>query len=126
MPLPAGIPKHFHIFARSWLREIRQTRSGNWHYRVNDQGDEWTGDTGLAATKRNVNAALSVLAKARDAVRSGQANKLAVEDWKFNDAADEFLRWAEGEHKEHPNTAKRLGTSFASLKRFFGTERYTP
>ena len=95
-------------------------RSGNWHYRVRHQGQEWTGDTGLAATPRNVNDALRKLAEAREAVMSGQASKLVVEAKKFNDAAEEFLLWAKGEHK--PNTAKRLSTSFASLKRFFGNK----
>ena len=96
-------------------------RCGTWHYRLKFQGREWTGDTGLEATKRNVSAALAELAKARDAVLNGQADRLAVEVRKFGEAADEFLRWADGEHKDHPNTAARLRVSFASLKKYFGT-----
>src|SRR5438128_5207253 len=83
-------------------------RSGNWHYRVKHQGREWTADTGLEATRRNVSAALSEMSRAREAVRSGQADRLAIEVKKFSEAAEEFLAWSEGEHKEHPNTARRL------------------
>ena len=31
-----------------------------------------------------------------------------------------FLKWADGEHREHPETARRLKVSFASLQPFFG------
>ena len=95
-------------------------RDGNWHYRVKHQGREWAGSTGLVATKRNVSAALSVLAKARETVRNGQTDRLSLEVRKFDEAAEEFLKWTEGEHKDHPNTARRLKISFASLKQFFG------
>ena len=97
-------------------------RSGNWHYRVRHQGREWSGDTGFEATKRNVSAALSEMSRARAEIRSGRHERLAVEVRKFSEAADEFLRWAEGEHRDHPNTALRLRSSFASLKKFFGTD----
>ena len=39
---------------------LRQS-SGNWHYRIRYKRNEWTGDTGLAATPRNVSAALGKL-----------------------------------------------------------------
>lgn len=97
-----------------------RVRSGNWHYRIKHQGREFTGDTDLAATKRNVSAALEKLAAARKAVKIGQHDQLTIKTEKFSAAADEFLKWKEGEHKDHPGTARRLGTSFVSLKRFFG------
>ena len=37
----------------------------------------------------------------------------------FIDAAAHFLKWAKQEHREHPRTARRLRTSFASLTVFF-------
>ena len=40
----------------------------------------------------------------------------------FNDAARQFLEWAEAEYRAHPNTYRRLRTSFASLVRFFQRE----
>ena len=36
-------------------------QDGEWHYRFEHQGREWTGTTGLKATKRNVNDALTAL-----------------------------------------------------------------
>jgi len=76
----------------------------------------------LEATRRNVSAALSELSRAREAIRSGQLDRLAIEVKKFTEAADEFLTWAEGEYADHPNTPRRLRVSFASLTRFFGTD----
>ena len=97
-----------------------RTRNGNWHYRIRHQGKEWTGDTGLAATQRNVSEALSKRDEKRLALKRGQGDKLDVKAKKFNEAADEFLEWAKGERKA--STALRLATSFVSLKQFFGTE----
>jgi hypothetical protein len=92
-----------------------------WHYRFTHQGREWTGSTGLAATKRNEASALSALSKAREAVRNGRADQLSLQVKRFDEAEEEFLRWAAGEHREHPGTVQRLSTSFVCLKRFFGT-----
>jgi len=44
----------------------------------------------------------------------------------FADAATDFLNWAKAEHHEHPNSYKRLNTSFASLKEFFHKEVVSP
>jgi integrase len=38
----------------------------------------------------------------------------------FGEAAKAFLNWADSEYREHPNSANRLHTSFASLVPFFG------
>ena len=37
----------------------------------------------------------------------------------FSEAPQEFLGWANLEHRDHTNTSDRLATSFASLARFF-------
>lgn len=50
---------------------------------------------------------------------SGRAHELKLQVKPFSDATTEFLTWAEGEYTDHPNTAKRLRTSFVSLSRFF-------
>jgi integrase len=92
--------------------------SGNWHYRIKYQGREWTADTGLEATRRNVSAALAVREKARQTILGGQPERLEIEARKFGEAADEYLKWVQGEHKA--STALRITTSFASLKKFFG------
>ena len=96
-------------------------RGGMWHWRVRHQGREWCGSTSLEATKRNVSAALAELAKAREAVLNGRAARLNLETRKFAEAVEEFLRWAEGEHRDKASTTRRLRTSFASLKQFFGS-----
>lgn len=96
-------------------------RSGYWHYRFVVDGHEYTASTGLAAIGRNKAAAQSAETKARELVMAGQAYMLRLEAKPFNEAAVIFLEWAKGEHREHPNTHKRLVTSFASLKTAFGT-----
>lgn len=95
-------------------------RRGTWHYRFWVDGHEYTGSTDLAATERNRNAANRIEAKSRELVKSGREHELKLEVKPFNEAAAEFLTWAEGEHADHPNTTKRLRTSFASLAAFFG------
>ena len=97
-----------------------RSRNGKWHYRFWLDGREYTGDTDFAATERNRNAAARTEAKARELVLSGRAHELRLQVKLFSDAATEFLTWADGEYMAHPNTAKRLRTSFVSLACFFG------
>lgn len=94
-------------------------RHGMWHYRFCVDGREYTGNTNLADTERNKNAAARREAKAQELVVNGRGHELKIEVKPFNDAAVEFLRWADGEYREHENSAKRLRTSFASLCQFF-------
>jgi integrase len=96
-----------------------RSRSGTWHYRFWLDGREYTADTDLAATERNKSAATRVEAKARELVLSGRAHELRLQVKPFSDAAAEFLTWADGEYTDHPNSAKRLRTSFVSLGKFF-------
>ena len=95
-------------------------KNGKWHYRFQVDGRIWSGSTDLKATKPNKPEALKREADARDMVIRGQNpnQRLAVRP--FSEAADDFLKWAAMEHREHPNTHRRLVTSFASLKAFFG------
>jgi integrase len=96
-----------------------RNRHGIWHYRFWLDGREYTGSTDLVATERNKNAATRAEAKARELVVSGRSHELRLQVKPFSDAAADFLLWADGEYTEHPNTAKRLHTSFVSLLRFF-------
>ena len=57
---------------------------------------------------------------ARKAVLEGREDSLKLSVQLFNEAASMFLRWAEGEHRHYPETARRLTVSFASLQPFFG------
>jgi site-specific recombinase XerD len=40
----------------------------------------------------------------------------------FNDAAQGFLEWAEVQYRKHPNSYKRIRTSFTSAMQFFERE----
>jgi integrase len=95
-------------------------KNGKWHYRFQVDGVIYRGSTGLEATERNRTDALRIEVKARDRVEGGEA--LRLEARSFNDAAQAFLLFADGEYAAHPNSAKRLRTSFASLCEFFSGE----
>jgi integrase len=74
----------------------------------------------LAATKRNEAAARDIEANARKLIRDGRADQLRLEVMPFNEAADMFIEWSKGEHRDKPNTWKRLRGSATGLKTFFG------
>lgn len=93
---------------------------GKWHYRFQVSGRKYHGPTGLVGTARNRTAAMRIEAAARKAVLEGREDSLKLSVQLFNEAASMFLRWAEGEHRQHPETARRLAVSFASLQPFFG------
>lgn len=97
-----------------------RVRGEVWYYRFWIDGQEYTASTGLAGTERNRNAAARAEAKARELVLTGKSHELKLEVRRFSDATKDFLAWADGEHAGHPNTAKRLHTSFVSLCAFFG------
>jgi integrase len=99
-----------------------RNRNGVWHYRFKLDNREYTGSTGLDATQRNMSEALGMEAEHRKALLEGRRPSRRIQVREFSDAAEEFLDWAEGEHREHPNTYKRIATSFASAKEFFGRE----
>src|SRR5437762_7119954 len=62
-----------------WRRMSLRNRSGNWHYRFKIAGHTWTGDTGLAATERNRNAANLKEAAAHNEVIEGRGEQLHLE-----------------------------------------------
>lgn len=95
-------------------------KGGRWHWRFQVDGAAYSGATDLVATERNRTAANRIEAKARELVLAGRATELRVQVRLFSDAAVSFLNWAAGEYRAHPNSAKRLRTSFASLDEFFG------
>jgi integrase len=99
-----------------------RSRGGKWHFRFNYDGKEYAETTGLDATKRNENRAREMEFEFRQALREGRRPSRKIVVRQFSDAAKEFLEWAEGHYVEHPNSYKRVATSFASLKEFFVTE----
>jgi integrase len=97
---------------------IRQ-RYGYWNIRFWVNGHEFTEPTDLVATERNRTAAQRIEAELRKRVLEGKQHSLKLKVKPFSEAATHFLCWAEGEHREHPSTARRLRTSFTSLSLFF-------
>jgi hypothetical protein len=95
-------------------------RGGKWHYRFWAAGRWWTGSTELAATKRNEADAQTTEADARKLVKAGRSAEIKLTPKAFNEAADQFIEWAKGEHRAKPNTWKRLRGSMTALKTFFG------
>jgi integrase len=93
-------------------------KNGKWHYRFQVDGKPYSGSTGLEATSRNESGALRMEMKARERIEAGEAVKVQAKP--FNEAAEAFLDYADGEYRAHPNTALRLRTSFSSLIVFFG------
>ncbi len=97
-------------------------RYGMWSYRFKVSGKEYSGTTDLVATKQNETRAKEIEAGHRLALADGRnpARRMVVRE--FSDAAKEFLGWAKMEYRAHPNSYKRIVTSFTSLKLFFGRE----
>jgi len=95
-------------------------RGNTWHYRFYIHQREFSGPTGLDATERNRTAAMRIEAEKRRLVLEGKESQLKLQVVTFADAARQFLDWTEGEYADHPNSAKRIATSFASLKKYFG------
>jgi len=95
-------------------------RYGRWGYRIYIHGRCYTETTGLDATKRNRNAAITKMEEHRTAILEGRDGERRIKIVPFTDAAEMFLTWAKGEYREHPSSARRLSVSFTSLKRFFG------
>ncbi|MGA2921155.1 MAG: site-specific integrase [Candidatus Sulfotelmatobacter sp.] len=99
-----------------------RNRSGTWHYHFKFDGRRYTKTTGLAATKRNETEARDKEAEHRRALREGRSQPRKILTREFSDAAKAFLDWAETQYRAHPNSYRRIATSFASAKEFFGRE----
>ena len=95
-------------------------RGGKWAYRMWIQGRCYADTTDLDATERNRNAAIKEMEDHRRAILQGRGFERRLQIVRFAEAAEAFLKWTEGEYREHPASAKRLAVSFASLKHFFG------
>ena len=94
-------------------------RRGKWQYRFWVQGRCYTGSTDLDATERNRNAAIREMEEHRRAIREGRSSDRQIQLVDFTEGAETFLKWAVGEYRDHPASARRLSVSFTSLKRFF-------
>ena len=99
-----------------------RNRGGMFHFRFKLDGREYAETTGLAATKQNLSKAQQIESEYRQALLEGRRPSRRIVVREFNDAAKEFLDWAEVQYREHPNSYKRIKTSFASAKEFFGRD----
>lgn len=90
-----------------------------WHYRFQVAGQKYFGCTGLDATEQNKTKAARKEAEAYRIVIEGKAELLKMEVQSFSEAAEGFLEWVDGKHREHGSTARRIRTSFATLSEFF-------
>ena len=92
-------------------------RYGKWHVRFWVDGRPFCQPTDLAATERNKNAAMRIASELRKLVLEGRAHELRLEIIRFNEAADKFLKWAEGEHQVKEITVRH---DLHALSKFFG------
>jgi site-specific recombinase XerD len=99
-----------------------RNRNGIWHFRFELDGREYAATTGLAATKQNMMEAQQAEFDYKKALMEGRKPSRRIVVREFQDAAEEFLPWAKLQYPDHPNSFKRIKTSFASLKEFFGRE----
>lgn len=97
-------------------------RNKVWHYRFKLDGKEYAGATGLAATKRNESAARQMESQHRQALLEGRQGIQRIVVRGFTEAAKQFLEWAQTEYRAHPNSFRRIKTSFTSLNECFGEE----
>src|SRR5215831_9613721 len=95
-------------------------RSGRWHFRFRLDGKRYEGTTGLAATSRNERRAQEIELDYRRTLEEGHRQTRRVVIREFSDAVEDFLKWAVTHYREHPNSYKRIMTSLASAKKFFG------
>jgi len=99
-----------------------RNRNGIWHYRFKLDGKEYAGTTDLAATPQNMREAQRQETNHLQALREGRSSTRRIIVRQFDDAAQGFLEWAEVQYRKHPNSYKRIRTSFTSAMQFFERE----
>lgn len=97
-----------------------QNRYGKWHYHFKFNGQRYAKTTGLAATSQNMREANRKEQEHIQRLREGRRTSREIVVREFSSAAMQFLEWAETEYRQHPNSYKRIKTSFASARAFFG------
>lgn len=97
---------------------LRQ-RNGHWHYRFQYKGQEYTGNSDLAATPQNKKDAHAIEAAALQALKRGKLPASRMETITFRDAVARFLPSAAVRYRSKPNSYKRIKTSLSSTLVFF-------
>lgn len=96
-------------------------RCGKWSWRFSYAGREYSGSTGLPATKKNRAAALLQEAESRRLIEQGRELERKLEPQPFHKAVEQFSAWLQGEHREHPATAVRILASLRPAVGLFGS-----
>lgn len=97
---------------------LRQ-RNGHWHYRFKYKGQEYTGNTDLAATPQNKKDAQAIETAALQALKQGKIPAAQMQSIPFHIAVAKFATWAEMNYRSKPNSYKRIKTSLSSALVFF-------
>ena len=90
-----------------------------WYFRFQFKGREYKASTDLDATPSNRSAAEAIEAMVRLELVEGARGIRKIRVRLFTDAANEFLKSCDMDHRSKPNTAKRTRASFANLLVFF-------
>ena len=98
-----------------------RARGTNWHYRFQFKGKEYTGNTGLQASRRNRKKAQKIGRELMRDLRNGSSNQ-AIQPVSLKAVIDEFRRLAEPRYRAHPSSFKRINTSLVSATSFFGAK----
>lgn len=96
-----------------------RVKNGKWEYRFVLNGERVTQLTDLAATEQNAIKAAKIERNRRDAILRGEEESRKPRSVLFIPALPDFFGYCDVEHKDHPNTTKRVRTSMASLQEFF-------
>ena len=92
---------------------------GKWRYRFKLPGRPRVCEvTGLAATPQNLSVASALMEGHKARLLLGEPEPIGAVP--FNEAADHFQAAMDAEHREKPETARRIKTSLASARFFFG------
>jgi len=94
-------------------------RGGNWHYRFEYKGQEYTANSDLAATPQNMRDAGEIETEALKRLKQGKRPAAEIKVITFRDGVAEFLPWAKAKYRAHPSTCKRIKTSLSSALVFF-------
>lgn len=97
-----------------------RAKNGKWHYRFKLNGESITGATDLAATDANRTRAEKAEKARRDAILKGAEPAKRQRKRGFTEASEDFMQAVRVDHRDKPNTIRRIETSLASLRVYFG------
>lgn len=97
-----------------------ENHKGRWRYRFQVKGNRYVVSTGLEATQANAAAARRAMTEHRKRLLLGETETEAV---MFTEAVFQFNDWKEGEHRDKPETARRINISLRNWAKRCGALR---